>query len=226
MSNQLSHAGGKEIEKRTKDRRVKRTRQLLRDALVALILEQGYESVTVQNILDRANLGRSTFYLHYRNKEDLLLSGFEQLRAALDAPTPRGLAATKDHRHDEADYSLALFRHAASYHQLYKAMVGKESGHLFLSHLQAHLSTSVRRHLTALPAADRRPDVPLEVMVQYLVSSLLGLLTWWLDEDLPFSAEEMDGLFKRLTVPSLASNGLPLRSLGPAARHERLPKRR
>lgn len=213
------------MKKMTQDRRVQRTRQLLRDALVALILERGYEAVTVQNILDRANLGRSTFYLHYRNKEELLLSGFEQLRLALDAPVPRGSTATEDRRQDGADYSLALFRHAASYHRLYKAMVGKESGHLFLSHLHTHLSVSVRQHLAALPADGRRAVVPLEVAVQYLVSSLLGLLTWWLDEDLPYPAEEMDGLFKRLTAPGLTSIGVTIRPLEPAVRPKRLPDR-
>ncbi len=65
------------------DRRVARTRQLLRDALVSLILERGYDEVTVQDVLDRANLGRSTFYAHYRNKDDLLFSGFEEFAALL-----------------------------------------------------------------------------------------------------------------------------------------------
>jgi AcrR family transcriptional regulator len=60
------------------DRRVQRTRALLRDALMSLIAEKGYRAITVQNIIDRANLGRSTFYAHYQDKEDLLLSGMEE----------------------------------------------------------------------------------------------------------------------------------------------------
>ena len=73
------------------DRRIQRTRQLLHEALIELIQEKGYEAVTVQDILDRANLGRSTFYLHYRDKEELLLSGFERLRDEFEA---HQLAAT------------------------------------------------------------------------------------------------------------------------------------
>src|SRR4029453_6969780 len=65
------------------DRRVRRTRELLRRALLSLVQEQGYERITVQDILDRADVGRSTFYAHYRDKDDLLLSGFEDIRAAL-----------------------------------------------------------------------------------------------------------------------------------------------
>ena len=62
------------------DRRVRRTRALLRDALVTLILEKGYNAVTVQDIIDRANVGRSTFYAHFENKDKLLLSGFDDVR--------------------------------------------------------------------------------------------------------------------------------------------------
>ena len=61
------------------DRRVQRTRQLLNEALMALIVEKGYDAITVQNLIDRANLGRSTFYAHYQDKDDLLLSGMEEV---------------------------------------------------------------------------------------------------------------------------------------------------
>ena len=62
------------------DRRVQRTRELLRGALFSLIREKGFEVLTVQDIIDRANVGRATFYAHFDNKEDLLLSGFDVLR--------------------------------------------------------------------------------------------------------------------------------------------------
>ncbi len=67
------------------DRRIQRTRQLLHEALITLILEKGYDAITVQDILERANLGRSTFYAHYQDKEALLLSGFQEL---FDATAP------------------------------------------------------------------------------------------------------------------------------------------
>ncbi|MGH9856414.1 MAG: TetR/AcrR family transcriptional regulator, partial [Acidobacteriota bacterium] len=75
------------------DRRVQRTRELLRDALTSAVLEKGYEATTVQDILDRANLGRSTFYAHYRDKDELLVSGFEHLRQIFeeyDGQLPHG----------------------------------------------------------------------------------------------------------------------------------------
>src|SRR5689334_24059575 len=63
------------------DRRVRRTRRLLREALLALVAEKGYDRVTVQDVLDRADVGRATFYAHFRDKDDLLVSGFDELRA-------------------------------------------------------------------------------------------------------------------------------------------------
>ena len=72
------------------DRRIQRTQQMLREALMSLIQQKGFESLSVQDIIDRANVGRATFYAHFDSKEDLLASGIEGLRASLSASsTPR-----------------------------------------------------------------------------------------------------------------------------------------
>lgn len=187
------------MKQKKEDRRIQRTRKQLRDALVVLILEKGYEAVTVQNILDRANLGRSTFYSHYRDKEALLLSGFEELHGAISKATSDDSGGKAGS--EQSDISLALFRHAADYHPLYKAMVGKQSGYIFLKQLQLTLVSVVSRQLEQQAMDSTATVVPLTVVVQYFVSSLLGLLTWWLDHDLPYPAEEMDAMFKLLTLP-------------------------
>ena len=176
------------------DRRVRRTRELLREALVALILEKGYEATTVQNILDRADVGRSTFYAHYHDKDDLLLSGLEHFRGALEA---------HEREEDQMDVSLTLFRHAAEYHRLYKAMVGKRGGNVFLEHMHAYLFAHLRKRLEGVEGRTRRASVPIDVATQHLVGSLLALLTWWLDRDLPYSPEKMDAIFKELVTPGL-----------------------
>src|SRR6202012_5392571 len=72
----------------TMDRRVRRTRDLLHRALLDLIAEKGYPHITVQDILDRADVGRSTFYTHYRDKEDLLRSGIADFNAAAEGRSP------------------------------------------------------------------------------------------------------------------------------------------
>jgi AcrR family transcriptional regulator len=175
------------------DRRVRRTRQLLIDALLALIVERGYEALTVQDILDRADVGRSTFYAHFREKDDLLQAAFGRLRGVLEGQT-RGPATSLP------EVSLELFRHTAEHRPLYQAMVGRPSGSMLNRAIHDLLSVYVRAHFERL--ADRLP-VPVEVAAQYYVSALLGLLTWWLDGERPYSAAEMDLMFRQLVLPML-----------------------
>ena len=118
------------------DRRVRRTRQLLVDALLALIVERGYEALTVQDVLDRADIGRSTFYAHFRDKDDLLAAAFSRLHTVLEGRTGAAGAAGL------AELSLALFRHTDEHRPLYRAMVGRPSG--------AMLTRAVHEHFVAL----------------------------------------------------------------------------
>ena len=179
------------------DRRVVRTRQLLRDALVSLILERGYDAVTVQDVLDRANLGRSTFYAHYRNKDDLLFSGFEEFAAGLHA-----------HTHDDAgegpaDFTLHLFRHVAGTRRLLKALWGRQGSSTILKRSEIALSAVLRRQIEQLAQGRSTTLVPIDIAVHYAASSLMSLISLWLDRDLPYTAEQMDAMFRQLTMPGL-----------------------
>jgi AcrR family transcriptional regulator len=182
------------------DRRVVRTRQLLRDALVSLILERGYEEVTVQDVLDRANLGRSTFYAHYRNKDDLLFSGFEEFAAGLHARAHDASGG------GPADFSLHLFRHVSQMRRLLKALWGHQGSRAIMKRSEAAMSAVLRRQIEQM--AQGKPDptvpiVPLDIAVHYVASSLMSLITLWLDRDLPYSAEQMNAMFQQLTMPGL-----------------------
>src|SRR6478752_8408264 len=98
------------------DRRVARSRRALKEALTDLILERGYEAVTVQDVIDRADVGRSTFYAHYMDKDDLLMA----ILADLEMP---GLDPTTWKADEPAfGWTLALFRHFGSVKRLFKAV--------------------------------------------------------------------------------------------------------
>lgn len=184
------------------DRRIQRTQHLLRETLVALILEKGYDAITVQDILDRANIGRSTFYAHYRDKDELLMSGFQALFALFQGDYLQAATPGADPAQASRDISLFFFRHAASHHGLYRAMIGEKGGRVILERMKLFLTQLVREHLTA-QLAGRGKDVPVDAIAHYLAGSYLALLTWWLDHDLPCSAEEMDALFQRLVFPGI-----------------------
>ena len=200
---------------RAEDRRVRRTRRLLREALVALILEKGYDKVTVQDVLDRADLGRATFYAHFRDKDDLLVSGFEALRDSLREHLARvaRLPRPDAHRPDGGlGLAGALFAHAGQQKRLYRALVGRRGGAAVLKHAREQFTAVVREHLQeAVANRQTAPPVPLEVTVQYVVSAFLGVLTWWLDSEPLLTAEQMGRLFEQLAIPAVrAGLGLEL----------------
>lgn len=184
------------INKGVPDRRIQRTRQLLLNSLIELILEKGYEAITVQDIIDRANVGRSTFYSHFQDKEDLLLSGFEDVREIFES-----FHVQTSHAESNWGFSLALFRHAEEQRQVFKALLGKEAGNIMMRRLQKALTAFLREHFQRAFPKKNQP-IPLDVFVQYFVSTFLGLLTWWLDNDAACSAEEMNEYFRKLTEPT------------------------
>lgn len=179
------------------DRRKVRTRQLLRDALIALILEQGYDATTIEQVTERANLGRATFYLHYRDKEDLLISTlentFDELTKDLK-PIPMEPNSTADAQ------ALIAFQHAADNRDLYRVMLsGQGSGSLIRrvrEYLAALLQQRLELLLKQLPSGS--VSIPVEILAQHTAGSLITLLIWWLENDSPYSPEYMAKIFQQL----------------------------
>jgi AcrR family transcriptional regulator len=198
------------------DRRVRRTRRLLRGALLALVAEKGYDRVTVQHVLDRADVGRATFYAHFRDKDDLLLSGFDELREAIRS------AMARYERGDHAppipglEMTRALFEHVAAHRALYRGLAGGRAGALVLGRARAELVTLVRAHFERVAAQQRaEPTVALEVLAEHTVGALLGVLTWWLEHPSTHSPQEMAATFERLATPTVHSGlGLHPRANG------------
>ncbi len=185
--------------KRTVDRRIERTRRSLQDALLALILEKGYEAVTVQDVIDRANVGRSTFYMHFPDKEALFLSEFERLQREFE----RHLLGQSVTAESPWELTLLMFRHAQEHQQLYRALAGKQAGAVALNHIQRYLSALLQGHLTPRLSKKKNAPVPVEILAHYLVSSFISLLTWWLDHDLAYPAERMNEMYRLLTQPGV-----------------------
>ncbi len=99
--------------------------------------------------------------------------------------------------------TLTMFRHAQDQRRLYKALAGKQAGSIALTHIQRYLSALLREHLKPALSRKRKAVVPPDVVAHYLVSSFMALLTWWLDHDLPYTAEQMNEMYRRLTQPGI-----------------------
>jgi AcrR family transcriptional regulator len=186
------------------DRRVRRTRTSLLMAWLDLIVEKGYEDVTVQDIVDRANVGRSTFYTHFLDKRELLLSGVEELHSFL-AQQHAALDRSAADSTGLLPYSLPLFQHIQRNFRVCRVLLGSHSGGIGEPHMRRILTDLVRQEIAAPVPPNVTPAVPLDVVVHYTVSALIGLLTWWTDEQLPCSPEEIDLQFRALTMPGIAA---------------------
>lgn len=182
------------------DRRVGRTRASLQRAHVSLILEKGYEATTVEDICQAANVGRSTFYAHYANKEDLKRSGLERLRNEL-AGHCTGLArAPDDSRRPVLCFSLPMFEHARDHIELYRALMGGSGGAIALGAIRQILSDLLRAELAATSSNGAAEAVPIELVIEYVVGAYMAVMTWWLDAGAKLSPQRMDAMFRRFAT--------------------------
>ncbi len=183
------------------DRRVQRTRELLRESLMELILEKGYDAITVQEITDRANLGRATFYLHYNDKEDLLFSTLQDTVEELKQLVKSG-------RHEaslDAEWPNVLaFNHAAEHADFYRVLLSGEGSGKLLSQLRSYITGVIEEIISAaLPAGGS--SIPLDVASNYFSGALLMMIEWWLRSDMPYPPTEMARMFRQLTRFGLRS---------------------
>jgi AcrR family transcriptional regulator len=182
-----------EMKDNKEDRRSLRSQRLLGAALVALMQEKRYVDITVQDILDRADVGRSTFYAHYQDKEDLLISSLESV-----------LEQSIHHLDQGSDGQVMLstaefFRHVQANRDLYKAMLWGRGMDVLFDKGLSMLSQKIESHLQAIPA--QAPAVPIPVIASFLAGSFLTLLKWWVENKLPCSPEQMEAMYQRLVMP-------------------------
>lgn len=167
----------------------------MKDAPVRLILEKGYEAVTVQDIIDRADVGRSTFYAHFVDKDELRLEFFRNP----GVPTP-DVAALRV-KGVPCAWSLQMFQHFDAAKRTYRVLVGRQSGARIHDELDRVLDRLAREELQ-FQMAWRGDPKRVGLVTRFLVSAFIGLLTWWLEENV--APTEVDKLFRTLVLPGVA----------------------
>ncbi len=184
-------------------RRVRRTRVVLGDALIEHILEKPFDAITVQEVLDRAGVSRSTFYTHYSDKNDLFVSDVDE--------GLQGMAMWLVKRNEASDRVAPVrefFGHVGQNQHLYAALVTSRKLQDFLDLALGHFARGIDLRLATLPRAHSIPAAERPALASALAGSLLALLVWWMRHGTPGSAEEMDTLFHHLVwtgVDSLPS---------------------
>ena len=180
------------------DRRSKRTQHLLGSALVELMLEKRYDSITVQDILDRADIGRSTFYAHYTDKEDLLITEIARVIHQLEAYT-----ASMGHSSGALLPSLEFFRHVQDQRRLIHAFIWGRGTEMLLRDFQVRVSKIVEQNLVSVTGGIATFSLPTPIIANFVASTFLMLLQWWFEHDLHASPEEMDDMFQKLVMPCI-----------------------
>ncbi|MBN2388857.1 MAG: TetR/AcrR family transcriptional regulator [Anaerolineales bacterium] len=170
------------------------TRQQLIQAAVDLVLEKGYEAVTIQDVTDRADLGRGTFYIHFKDKEDVLWAAIQD---GLQETEAEAHSQFQDGLPPQIEYYgyLNIFRHADRNRTLYRVMLGEQGSAVLTGRVQAHLAAEYERDLAALPQKIYTEfDVPTEILIQVVTGSVIQLVRWWLEVHNEYTPVQMAGM--------------------------------
>lgn len=191
------------LTNRKLDSRVRRTRDALGDALVRLMLEKPFDDITIQEVLDRAGVGRSTFYSHYSDKDDLLMSDAEEFFEAISMAL-----STHGDKSERVFPVKEFFKHVGEMREFFAALVTSGKVHENLELARGHFARGIARRLSELPGAQSIPESSRAAIAFAHAGALLSLLTWWIDHGMREPVEQMDELFHQMVWSGISRNEL------------------
>ncbi len=183
------------------DPRIKRTHQLILEAMIELTAQKGFSTVTVRDITKYAGINRATFYRHYQDKFDLLDQYARAVYQLAVAPTEAGSQKSiKSMDKPIAPGMVKLFEHIRANARFFRVMLGKNGDPAFSEKIRQYMQ---KRLQGSLPKGLRNEAVSLDLYMSYISSGALGALKWWLENDMPYSPEEMAAISDQLTVTNI-----------------------
>lgn len=185
------------------DRRIQKTLQLLQKALGELIAEKEYDAITIQEILDRANVGRSTFYAHFENKDQLLRSILTLLNDHFEAGIRQMSEGQKTYAENSDQMPFRVLQFVEQNHRLFRAMLGKAGHSSPPNPLHDYLYTVTQEHFRQMMRLKHRDTLRLELAAQFYTSAFIGALVWWLENNMVYSAEVFGQMINQMTLPGL-----------------------
>lgn len=186
------------------DRRIARTKRALLDALHSLISEKDYDSIVVKEILDRANVGRSAFYTHFVDKDDLLAHGIQDIVGGLPA---RHSQAGESRNDSPLWFSQTIFEHVDRQRRTTMHKLGRRGAAILHQRLNQVLVKLIAEQLRTGPRKHKGNErIPSDLLAQYLAGTFVLVLNWWIESKSQISASAVNDLFRSLVMPTLASN--------------------
>ena len=183
------------------DRRTRKTRLQLRSALLGLLKEKRYEEISVQDIIERADVARSTFYVHYVDKDDLLTGG----KGIFAENIGHQMTAHADGNRSSPFSSRNWFYHVQAQGEILNVIAKDPAMELAMKTLRGIIHLNIQEELQAHAPADNDAGIPLSAMVDYMTDSLMSLIQWWFTNGMKKTPDEMDAMFQKLVAPGLAS---------------------
>lgn len=175
-------------------RRKIRTRKQLEQATKDLVIEKGFDDVTIQDIVDRADLGRGTFYLHFQDKEEAVWSLIQRGMQEEDALAQ--LIAEQPPQDISLQRAFAnIFRHADQHRDLYRVMLGSKGSSTLTNRVQDWLADDFLKEIELFSLPPTHKPVPLNIVVQIITGALTRVIIWWLNTENDYSPEQMASLF-------------------------------
>lgn len=174
------------------DRRIRRTQQQLGKALVELASEKGYDAVTIKDITERADLAYITFFRHYHDKHELLANMVKDIAEDIERIAREG----QQFSHEKE--GRLMFEHARQHRDLFWIVLNSQGGLTVRKQIIQDLTALIKSHLV-----HHRRDktaVPIDIAAHHIATALLSLIEWWLDNDMPYSAERMGEIYAQLIV--------------------------
>ncbi len=185
------------------DPRVERTRKLIVDALIDLTIQKGFAAVTVQDIVTRAGINRATFYRHYQDKFDLLDQFAKAVNQLPDSPSdsrsPIGADATVEKM---IPGLVRILEHVRSHAKFFQVILGKNGDPAFADKIRQYIQSRIRR---LLPEGLLSDENAADLYLGYVSSGAVGVLSWWLEHETPYSPEQLAAILSRIIAADLAT---------------------
>lgn len=179
----------------TRDRRVRRTRRSLHEAVVDLARQRPYETIAVRDILERADVSKSTFYTHFDSKDELLHSG---IRSMLQSLRREPVCA------DSLEHALGFSRPFLDHVDEHRRGGGEMASRIVMhDHLETVLTSLIIEDLKAVGSGRAVSRIPVDLLAGHIASTFVRVLNWWIERDTQWTPAEADARFRALVLPAL-----------------------
>ena len=176
------------------DRRIAKTRLALRDAMLALLRTRGWDEISIQEICDQANVGRSTFYIHFSGKDDLLVESLNELRIALSAAGTRGSLTEQP-----LEFMTGLLAHMVEQRQVFKTVIGRRSSQSIERRFREMVFQLVEQDFIKF----NMPTLQCQIVARYIAGGVVDIMAWWVDAPHAPEVDVLELLVRQLAVSAL-----------------------